>query len=270
MIKNREFLNGLIRIAMPIALQNFLTSLLNMIDTMMIGSLGDLSVAAVGLANQMFFILSLVIFGISSGASIYIAQYYGKKDNESIRTTIAYALMLCMCIAVVITAASLIVPEFCIGIFTNDKAVIKEGASYLRIAAWCYPLFAISFPFAVTLRSVEKPKIPLIFTAGALVVNTCLNYILIFGKFGFPSLGVRGAAVATLTARGVELILFLVYLYVKDRKLVPRLKNFVIDKLYFSRFIKTALPVILNDSFLCHCSGSGYGWILYDGLCCKN
>lgn len=260
MFKDKVFFSQLLKVATPIALQNLLMSFLNMLDTVMIGSLGDLSVAAVGLGNQVFFILSLVVFGITSGTSVYVSQYYGKKDYNALRKPVAYALFMCFVCSVVFLLVAVFVPERCLMLFTNDQEVIKLGADYLRIAAFCYPVFGISFSFAVSLRSIEKAHIPLWITAFALLVNTVLNYGLIFGKLGLPAMGVKGAAIATLIARSVEVLVFVFIIYARKSIVAVKLRDFVYDKLFFLQYIKTVTPVVINETMW------GLGMSMYNAV----
>lgn len=248
MLKDKELWSILRKVAVPIALQNLLMSLLNMIDTVMIGALGDLAVASVGLANQIFFILNLVIFGITSGTAIYVAQYFGKKDFENIKRPVAYSLVLSTAFAILFSILALMTPEFSLKLFTNDMEIVAEGTKYLRIAGWSYLMFGISFTFAVALRSTEQAFVPLVVTAAALCINTIFNYIFINGKFGFPAMGVEGAAVATLIARGTELLIFCYLVFFRKNIIAPRWKDFVFEKVFAVKYIKVITPVVLNES----------------------
>lgn len=248
MFKDKEFFSQLLKVATPIALQNLLMSFLNMLDTIMIGSLGDLPVAAVGLGNQIFFIFSLVVFGISSGTSVFVAQFFGKGDYKELKKPVAYSVVMCFLVSVVFCVLAAIFPEKCLSIFTNDPEIIALGAEYLKIAAFCYPMFGISFCFAVALRSIEKAHVPLIITACALVVNTVVNYILIFGKLGLPALGAKGAAVATIIARLVELVIFVIYVYGKKSIVALKTKDFKFNKEFFGKYIAKVTPVIANET----------------------
>ena len=248
MFKDKEFFSQLLKVATPIALQNLLMSFLNMLDTIMIGSLGDLPVAAVGLGNQVFFIFSLVVFGVSSGTSVFVAQFFGKGDYKELRKPVAYSVVMCFMASVVFCILAAIFPEKCLAIFTNDPEIIALGAEYLKIAAFCYPMFGISFCFAVALRSIEKAHVPLIITACALLVNTVMNYILIFGKLGFPAFGAKGAAFATIIARLVELVIFVVYVYGKKSIVALKAKDFKFNKEFFGKYIAKVTPVIANET----------------------
>ena len=179
----------------------------------MIGSLGDRAVAAVGLANQWFFIFTLVSFGITSGSTIYVAQFFGKKDYDSLQRPVAYALFLCTVVAVIFASLAIFLPQFVMGLFTNDAETILLGVKYLRIVGVTYLLMAISLPLATAMRSTEVALLPLIITGVALLINTVLNFCLINGNLGFPALGVEGAAIATTVARifDVGIVLFVVF-----------------------------------------------------------
>lgn len=247
MFKDRELKNAILRIAIPVALQNMLTSFVNMIDTIMIGSLGDRAVAAVGLANQWFFIFNLIVFGIASGSSIYIAQFYGKRDYESMHTPIAYSLFLCSVVSVVFGLAALIFPEFVMRLFTNNPETIACGISYLRISSVSYIMFGLSLPISSAMRSTEFASLPLIVTVLSLIVNAALNYTLIYGHFGAPVLGVAGAAIATSCARILETLIIFVFMFLGKCKINVKPRHFKIQKAFIPEYIRTVLPVIGNE-----------------------
>lgn len=248
MIKDREFKNAMIKIAVPVALQNLLASLLNMIDTVMTGSLGDRAVAAVGLANQWFFIFNLVIFGIVSGSTIYVAQFFGKKDYDNMQLPVAYSLFLCLAISVIFAFFAMVFPGTVMSLFTNDPETIAMGIDYLRIAGITYLMLAISMPLATAMRSTEVATLPLLVTVTALCINTFLNYLLISGNLGAPALGVRGAAIATAVARIFEAAIILFIMFKGITKIHVRLRHFIPNKVFLSSYIKTILPVVGNES----------------------
>lgn len=177
LFKDRELKNAILSIGIPVALQNMLTSLLNMIDTVMIGSLGDGAVAAVGLANQWFFIFNLVIFGIVSGSSIYVSQFYGKGDFENMQVPVAYSVTLCFFVSLIFGFLALFAPRFVMSLFTNDAVTIETGIPYLRIASLSYFMMALSLPIANAMRAADAALIPLAVTGSALLINTGLNYV---------------------------------------------------------------------------------------------
>ena len=248
MFIDKELKKALIKVAIPVALQNLITSLLNMIDTVMIGSLGDRAVAAVGLANQWFFIFTLVSFGITSGSTIYVAQFFGKKDYESLQRPVAYALFLCSAVAIFFSSLAIFMPQFVMGFFTNDMETIMLGSDYLRIAGITYLTLAISLPLATAMRSTEVALLPLIITVVALLINTFLNFCLITGNLGFPALGGEGAAIATATARIFETIVILFVVIKGYTKIKPRLHHFLPKKDFLIPYIRTIFPVVANET----------------------
>jgi putative MATE family efflux protein len=245
---DRRFRKELLRIAAPVAFQNLLISSLTVIDTLMIGRLGEVEIAAVGLANQLFFLSLLLFFGISSGASVFIAQFWGKKDIPSIHRTFGFALTLSVVAAAAFGAVSILLPQGVLRLFTADEAVIAAGVSYLRIVAVSYLFTGISVVCSVSLRSVEEASTPLKATLFSIVTNVVLNYLLIFGTFGFPEMGVAGAALATTIARGGELVILYWAIYGKKNILAAGVRElFAFDRSFVGRFFKTATPVILNE-----------------------
>ena len=248
MFIDRELKNALIKVAIPVALQNLITSLLNMIDTIMIGSLGDRAVAAVGLANQWFFIFTLVSFGITSGSTIYVAQFFGKKDYDSLQRPVAYALFLCSAVGIIFASLAIFTPQLVMGFFTNDLETIALGAKYLKIAGITYLMMSISLPLATAMRSTEVALLPLIVTGAALLINTFLNYCLINGNLGFPAFGVKGAAIATATARIFETIIILFVVIKGYTKIKPRLHHFLPKKDFMVQYFRTIAPVVANET----------------------
>lgn len=248
LIKDNELKNAIIKIGVPVALQNMLTSLLNMIDTVMIGSLGDGAVAAVGLANQWFFIFNLVVFGIVSGSSIYVSQFYGKGDLENMQVPVAYSVALCFIVSIVFGSLALFAPRFVMSLFTNDAATIELGIPYLRIAFVTYFMMALSLPIANAMRAADAAVIPLVVTGSALLINTALNYTLINGHFGAPALGVSGAAIATTVARVVEMLIIYAIVFRRKTKIRIKARYFKFKKDFVAPYIKTILPVVGNES----------------------
>lgn len=243
------FYKSLLVIAIPIIIQNLISSMLNMIDSVMVGGLGKESLAAVGIANQIFFIFALVLFGTNASLSIFIAQYWGKKSVGDIKQTIGLGLIFSFVFSIVFMGAVFSVPEIFIGIFTTDKEVIKLGVDYIVIVALGYPLTAISMVYSVGLRSIEKANFPLVSSACSLIVNTVLNYVLIYGKFGMPMLGVKGAAIATVIARILECVLIMGLVYRKDLAVACRLKDILsLKRKFVFSIIRVAVPIIANES----------------------
>ena len=248
--QNAAFYKDLWIIALPIALQQLVTSSLNMVDTLMVGKVGVDAVAAVGVSNQYYFLLNMVMFGIYSGGMVYFAQFWGKKEIRNIHRLLGFTLVLGIGLAAIFTGLALLIPEQIIRIFTQDVAVQELGAKYLRIACLSYPFMILSFGFSMGLRAVEKPKFSMIASIIALTLNTILNLILIFGLFGFPQLGVIGAAIATLVSRIVEFILVIGFAYLKTETMNPKLSMLLaFDRELINKLIVTSLPVVINECF---------------------
>lgn len=247
---DREYFRELWRFALPIVLQNLITSSLNLGSVVMIGQLGDAPVAAVGLANQVFFLFELVLFGINSGAAMFTAQFWGKRDLPNIRKTLSLALILGMSVATLFLAASHFIPELVMGVYSKDLEVIALGSAYLRIFGWSYLLMAVSFGFAMVLRSTGNVRLPVTVSISAFGFNILLSYLLIFGKIGFPAMGVRGAALAGLLARLLEFGVLLGIVYLRRIPIAPRLTDLRSLNLSFAASLfKRILPVILNETF---------------------
>lgn len=236
-------------IALPIILQNLMQSTVNMLDTLMVGQLGSVEIAAVGLGNQIYMLLNMVLFGISSGGAIFIAQFWGKKENSGIWKMEGVMFSFSMVIALIFTFASVFFPKFLIGLYSKDFHVIEIGARYLRIVAFSFPFFAMSFAFSMALRSTEHVKLPMVATMISLVLNAILNYLLIFGIGFFPSLGIVGAAIATCISRIVECFILFIVAYSKKYEVASSVKNLFSFTLFEVRkFIKIAFPVIINEA----------------------
>ena len=246
--RDPAFVRKTIMLAGPVAIQGFLNSILNMIDSLMIGSLGETAIAAVGLANKVFFVFSLLIFGICSGASILSAQYYGQNDKEKIKKVLGFSILISIIGSLLIAIPSIITPEIVMRIFTPNDATIKLGASYLVFVAFSYPINAISQCYITILRTMNQVKAPVIISFISLFINAGINYILIFGKFGAPEMGVAGAAIGTLVARIFECIAIFVVLFIKKHTLLGKVKElFFMEREFMVTFLKTASPVIVNE-----------------------
>lgn len=241
----------MVRFALPIALQNFVTSSLNMVALVLIGQLGEESVAAIGLANQVWFLLNLVIFGVVSGSAMFVAQLWGKRDVPNIQRVLGLTVKLSLAASVFFWAVATFFPATALGLYTEDKAVIEIGSRYLRIFGWSYIFFAITATFSVASRSTGNVRLPLAVSTSALGLNVVLAAGLIFGvkTFHIPALGVEGAAIAGLIARVIECgaILFFVY---RDRfsPIAASLRVLLqIEPKFIAVVLKPLIPVILNE-----------------------
>lgn len=252
------FYKTLFFIAIPIILQNLMQTFVNMLDTIMVGQLGAAEIAAVGLGNQIFFMLNMILFGISSGGAIFITQFWGKKDLDGIHKTMGIMLTFSTIVSLIFCIAALIIPEILIGFYSKDEVVIQFGAKYLRAVAPSYVIMAIGFPFQLAFRSTEHVHLPMICTGISFAVNAIFNYILIFGFsfdlfgiiFSLNGMGVTGAAVATVIARTLETFLLIAISYSKKFEAAGKIQSFFkFDRYFVYRFIKIALPVLFNETF---------------------
>ena len=246
---DRPFYRQLLVLAAPIMLQNFIASSLNMFDTLMIGQLGENEVAAVGVANQVFFLFNLVANGAAAGCSIFLSQFWGGGDRRSVHKVVGLGLLMNLCIGLLFTGAACAFPGPIIGLFSDDQAVISLGIEYLLLAALSYAFTSVSFLLAGAMRSVGKAWPPMIISAGAVLVNIALNQVFIFGELGAPAMGVRGAALATLIARVVEMALMLVFCFLPSSPLRGRLREYIsFTPAFTGKVLLKTLPILLNES----------------------
>lgn len=248
--RDSSFYKSIFSISLPIATQNLITFAISMVDTIMLGRLGEISLSASAIGNNIFFILAVIIFGVGSASSVMGAQYFGKKDIKSIHKIMAIMYRICLLLAIFFTFISFFFSKQLISIFTDDKLVIVEGATYLRIISLGYILYALTSCTITILRSVKTIKISLLVYSVALVVNIFLNWVLIFGNLGFPALGVAGAAIATVLSRCSEILVILIFMSKFESKIKFKFKHLkLLDKVMFKDFIKVSTPIILNEFF---------------------
>lgn len=247
---SRTFLKKAFSIALPIALQNFITSAVNLIDVVMLGHLGDVDIAAVGCANQIYFLLTLILFGVSSGASVFMAQFWGKRDQSGVHRTMGVMFALALMISVLFTVGALFFPELLISIYSDDPAVIQAGVPYLRIVGASYIVTALSQTMSFACRSTGNVRLPMISSLVSIATNTILNFILIFGLLGFPAMGLTGAAIATAIARMLEFALLYLVVYRKRLPVAatPQQVFGHLDGAFLRTYFKTTLPVLLNET----------------------
>lgn len=238
----------LLKIALPIALQNFIMSSLNMVGTMMVGQLGETMVASVGVANQIFFLMNLLVFGVVSGAAIFTAQFWGKRDITNIRKVLSLSITLATVGALLFFALAEVFPGFILGIYSKDPALVKAGSDYLRIMAFSFVFFAITASYGTVLRSTGDVRTPLVVSISALSLNTLISYMLIFGKLGLPELGIRGAAVGIVIARVVECLALLFITYRRNLPAAVRLQDVrSVDFRFVRQVLKPIIPVTVNE-----------------------
>lgn len=249
-IKDSILIKKLMLIALPLAGQNLINTSVSFLDTLMIGHLGEIEIAAVGSANQIYFLISLFYFGLASGTSIFLSQYYGASQFKEMRKTLHFAFTLCLLGSTIIASITFFFPSYVMKFFSSDTSVIECGNIYLKTVAISYFFSAISSSLSVGFRSISKTSIPLIATFVSLSINAIGNYFLIFGIGIFPSLGVKGAAIATVTARFIEMLILVYFTWLsKDKKVFAfsLLKDNPFTHSFLSLYFKTSFPVLLNE-----------------------
>ena len=245
----RSFYKTMLSLAIPVALQNLLFSSFTLIDTLMIGALGDTPLAAVGMAGKWSWFFNIVLYGFASGAGVFIAQYFGAGDVRGIRRTYGLVTIGSLGASLLFRAAALIMPETIVGLFTKDPEAIRIASVYLRIIALSYPFQALAKAGGMVLQSTQKVAIPFVGAACSVATNVVLNALLIFGLCGFPALGVAGAAIASALAAVVNTaVIFLLgvkkrtHLYAPIKELLDISGSFVRD------YVRISAPALFNET----------------------
>ena len=247
-VDNRKFYKKLVKIALPIALQGLISSSLTLLDNLMVSSLGELSLTSVGLATQTFTIEWMLIFGFCSGCATFYTQFWGIRELKNIRKVIGLALCTCFAAGLIFFIAGFLFPVQVLSLFTNSSEVATLGAQYLRTASINFILVALTQPFTNALRSTQQTKIPMFIAIGSFLTDALFNYLLIFGKFGFPKLGVKGAAIATVLARTLELVLTYIIVFAKKNIIAGNIKDFFsFDKRFAKRVYANTVFTTLNE-----------------------
>jgi len=242
------FYRNIVALALPIVLQNLVTSALAMADTFMVGLLGEVPMAGLTLANIPFYALQMFFFGVQSGSAVLISQYWGKGDRKAINRILGLSWLVVGLVSALFSVILLSGPERFMGLFSNDPAAVDVAARYGRIVCVSYILNGITLVYVGAHRSMENPKLGLYMLSASMLTNTFLNWVFIFGNLGAPRMGVEGAAVATLISRCVELAIMFAH--------IARSRHFLIDRPALLRpgweaaakLFTYATPVILNET----------------------
>ena len=243
-----RFYRNVIALVIPMALQNLINVGVSAADVIMLGGVGETALSGASLAGQVQYIMTLFLFGLTSGATVLTAQYWGKGDRDSIEKILGMAVKAAVFVTALFTVAALAVPEVLMSIFTSDPAVTAEGIRYLRIVAFSYMLMGITQAYLYIMRSVERVIVATVVYLLSLLCNIVLNSIFIFGLMGCPAVGVRGAALGTLCARILEVILVAGYARLFNRDIKLRMKYVIhTDRILFRDFMRYALPVVVNE-----------------------
>lgn len=245
-----SFFRIVFTIALPIAFQNFLSTTASMVDTIMIGSQGELSVAAVGICSQITSLFFSTYFGFASGGLLFFSQYWGARNEKGINRAFGLALTCMLVISLLFGGTAVANPEFILGIYTDKETIITIGAPYIRIVGFAYPLQVIAMIISFLMRSTERVKPPLISSILALITNFALNWILIYGRFGMPRMGAAGAAVGTLVSGIVNIVVLFIFLIRDKSTITLRLRDmFSWRDGFLKEYMGKCLPIILNELF---------------------
>lgn len=243
-----KFYRTVIALVVPMALQNLINVGVTAADVIMLGAVGETALSGASLAGQVQYIMTLFLFGLTSGATVLTAQYWGRGDREAIEKILGMAVTAAVVVTALFTAAALAIPDLLMRIFTSDPAVIAEGVKYLRIVAFYYVLMGITQTYLYIMRSVERVVVATVVYLLSLLCNIILNSIFIFGLLGLPAMGVEGAALGTLCARVLEVALVIGYSRFFNKDIKLRLKYVLhMDRALFRDFMKYALPVVANE-----------------------
>ena len=246
---DRRFWHDTVRLALPIAVQNMLASSFSLVDTLMVSRLGDLALSSVGMAGQWSWFLNLITFGVASGMSVFGSQYRGVKNHAAMRRVLGLSLLIILCVSAVFTVSAALWPAGIISIFNKTPAVIESGKAYLKIACISYPAVGLTVILSTFLRTIEQPRVPMYVSLFTTALNALLNYTLIFGHFGAPALGVRGAAAATCISSWTGPVLLLVISLVQHNHMVRHPRDLVsFTRGDASAFARRAFPVVLNET----------------------
>lgn len=246
--EKRNFYKLVISLVLPMALQNLINVGVTTADVIMLGKVGETSLSASSLAGQVQFIMFLILFGLTSGAGVLTAQYWGRKDIRTIEKVLGIAMRIAFLVAVFFTVAVLLFPYKVMSIFSSEADVIAEGADYLKIIAISYIFSTITTIYLNIMRSVERVIIATVVYLSSLIANIILNAVFIFGMFGLEAMGIRGAATATLISRILEFAIVLVYARFINREVRFHFKDlFPHDRLLLRDFLYYSLPVIFNE-----------------------
>lgn len=246
--KDPTFRKHLFTMMLTITLQNVIAYSVNMADNIMLGSFSQNALSGAATVNQIFFMIQQLSLGIGDIVVMIGSQYWGKQELSPIRRLAGIALKTTAICCIIVFCICTFIPELVLGIFTSDTAILSEGLSYIRVVKYSFVLFMFSFCLMAALRAVEVVKIAFIVSVVSLVVNVGINGVLIFGLFGFPRMGIVGAAIGTVTARAVELVIILFYVIKKDKVLRLFSENpFLKDKALSADFRKAAVMLIPSE-----------------------
>ena len=248
---NKKALNRkLIKIATPIAIQGIVSATLSMVDNIMVGFLGETELAAVGVGSQLFMVHYLVLFGILSGSATFMAQFYGTKDMGNIRKVIGFDFTLLAVLGAVLFILVNCFTDSILSVYTEDTVVKALAAQYVRINSLSFLLLAVSSPLEMAFKATQQVRIPMLISNVIFFTNIAINYVLIFGKLGFPKMGVAGAAIGTISSRIIEVIMNSLFAFRTRNEFCGKVRSyFGWDRELVKRIIKNATPTTINEFF---------------------
>ena len=249
MLHDKTFYRTFAILTLSLALQNLLTYSVNLTDNIMLGRFSQDALSGASLCNQLQFFLQMLVQGVGEGVVVLGARYWGKKDLKPIPDIIGAGLRFGVSIAAVLFVLALLFPTQIIRLMTNDPVIMEQAVQYLQIICFTYVIFALTNMLTASLRSIGIVKIGYIISASTLCINICLNYVLIYGHFGAPALGVRGAAIATLVSRTVELLIVIWFLKFREHTLRLNWRKLLfIDTSYIKDYIHVSLPMLVTQT----------------------
>lgn len=257
-IGDKAFYRRVFGVAVPIIIQNGITNFVSLLDNIMVGQIGTISMSGVSIVNGLIFVFNLCIFGASSGAGIFTAQFHGSHDHEGVRHTFRFKFLICFAIALIGVALFLMGDRFLIGLYLTGEgdaataaSVLEEGVKYLRLMLWGLLPFALTNAYASTLKESGNTFVPMLAGISAVLVNLAGNYILIFGHFGAPAMGVEGAALATVISRYVELLIVAGWTHRNPEKnafIVGAYRSFYIPGRLLKSIVIKGMPLLINEA----------------------
>ncbi len=249
MLRDKKFLFSFLTLSLPIILQNGISLGVNLADNLMLGRFAEAALSGATAVNQIQFVYQNILIGIGDGMVILASQYWGAKRTEPIKRVASVAMRTALVFMAVLFVLVSLFPSRAVALFTNDPAIILEGTAYLKIVRFTYPLFCVTTILLAVLRCTEVVKIAFYLSLSTLFINCGINWILIFGHLGFPQMGIRGAAVGTLVARAVEVLILLFFLAKKEKNLHLRFRDFLLwDKEMASDYYRVSAPIIFTQS----------------------
>ena len=248
---NKKALNRkLVKIATPIAIQGIVSATLSMVDNIMVGFLGETELAAVGVGSQLFMVHYLVLFGILSGSATFMAQFYGTRDMANIRKVIGFDFTLLAALGAVIFVLVNCFTEGILSVYTEDPAVKALAMQYVKINSLSFLLLAVSSPLEMAFKATQQVRIPMLISNVIFFANIAINYVLIFGKLGFPKMGVAGAAIGTVSSRIIEVLMNSFFAFRTRNEFFGKVRSyFGWDRELVKRIIKNATPTTINEFF---------------------